>query len=405
MSPDFQGPPCFAPPTSGWQPLALRRLLRGLEPPALSLERRAEAWEATVAAFRDPASPERRALDPELAAACRLSQAGLDAGLEAVLEGLQGPALAPCLAAAAALPTHARRRPALTILAGNLPGLTPQALLPALLAGRPMLLKSPSAEPLFAPAFLRALTAREPRLAASFAAVTWRGGDRDLEAALLAEASPVLAYGSAATLEDLRPRVSGRLLRFGPRTSLAVVAGRVDLAATARGLAEDIALFDQRGCLSVEAIYTEGDALELAEALAAALAEIGQRLPPGPSELAARAAVRQARAEAELRGAWIAELPAGTVVVDPDTTFRPGPGLRFVRVHALPTLTELPTRLAAWQDRLQGAALAGEAAWRLAPALAALGVSRCRPPGQLQRTEATWQNGGHDLLAVLAAEP
>ena len=91
----------------------------------------------------------------------------------------------------------------------------------------------------------------------------------------------------------------------------------------------------------------------------------------------------------------------GTVVVDSDPTFRPSPGLRAVRVHPLDDLSCLPGILAPWKDRLQGAALAGAEAWRLAEPLAALGVSRCALPGELQTPDASWHNGGISPLAML----
>src|SRR6185369_1071693 len=78
------------------------------------------------------------------------------------------------------------RGPVLIVLASNLPGLAVQPLLPALALRRPVLLKSPSAEPLFAPTFLAALVRREPRLAGAVAAVAWPGGDPRLEAPVLA---------------------------------------------------------------------------------------------------------------------------------------------------------------------------------------------------------------------------
>jgi hypothetical protein len=46
--------------------------------------------------------------------------------------------------------------------------------------------------------------------------------------------------------------------------------------------------------------------------------------------------------------------------------------------------------------------LAGPAAWRLAPRLAALGISRCAAPGDLQSPDAAWHNGGIDPLEALA---
>jgi hypothetical protein len=113
--------------------------------------------------------------------------------------------------------------------------------------------------------------------------------------------------------------------------------------------------------------------------------------------------VQQLRAEAALRGlaCWELAPAAGTVVVDSLPAFRPGPGLRSVRVQPLPNLAELPRHLAPWAGRLQGTALAGAAAWALEGALAALGVSRCASPGDLQSPDALWHNGGVHPLAAL----
>lgn len=362
-----------------------------------------DAWSETVEAFLDPDSPERRALDPELAATCRLTPPALAAGLAAVLGGVRRGPAAALLAEAASIP-RVRSGPVLVILASNLPGLAVQPLLPALLLRRPVLLKSPSAEPLFAPAFLEALVRREPRLREGVAAAVWRGGDREIEGPLLADAGTVVAYGDRAALDDLQSRVGSRLVGYGPRTSLAVVGAEADPAAVAPGLARDVALFDQRGCLSVAAVYTAGDAEALAGHLAAALRERAAAWPPYPADLEQAAAVQQVRLAAEMRGGLRKELaPAeGTVVVEPDPAFRPSPGLRTVRVHPLADLARLPGLLAGWQDRLQGAALAGGSAWALGPALTRLGISRLAPPGELQSPLATWHNGGLHPLRALA---
>jgi hypothetical protein len=170
---------------------------------------------------------------------------------------------------------------------------------------------------------------------------------------------------------------------------------------SAEGLARDIALFDQRGCLSVAAVYTTCDP----EALAARLEDsLAKRWPPGPPDPAAVSAVQQMRLEAEMRGLRRSVLPvlAGTVLVDPAPAFRPSPGLRTVRIHPLADLAGLLDVLAPWRGKLQGAALAGEDAWRLAPALAGLGISRCAAPGELQSPDVTWHNGGlHPLRSLV----
>lgn len=350
------------------------------------------AWEGAIAALRDPRSPERLELWPVLLRSAGLSAQGLAAGLEAVLAGLAG-------AGRWVLSGPSRVQPdgglELIVLAGNLPGLAAQPLLRALASRRPALLKSATAEPFFAPALVRALAAREPALGEAYAAVTWRGGHADdapIEAAALDRASLVVAYGEAATIAALEHRAPGRVEAHGPRASLAVVAADAELAAAADGLAHDIALFDQRGCLSVQAVYTAGDARALAVALAGALAQRALEWPAGPIGPETAAAVQQLRATAELRGLLPASLPlaAGTVILEPDAAFRPSPGLRTVRVHALSELERLPSVLAPWRGRLQGVATAGLISGSLLRGLIELGVTRIAPAGQLQRPGADW---------------
>jgi hypothetical protein len=362
----------------------------------------------TVEAFCDPSSPERRALDPPLAAAVRLSPPGLQAGLEAVLGGVAGERAAEVIAAGAERRALAARPPVLVVLAGNVPGLAVQPLLPALALGRRVVLKSSSAEPHFAPAFAAALARRAPALGEAVTALAWRGGDEAIEAPLLAECDPVLAYGDAPAIADLERRAAGRVVAYGPKTSLAVVGPDADPAAVAAGLARDVALFDQRGCLSIAAVYVAAPrAEELAAALAAELVRLAGLWPPGPATTGELAAVRHARDEAVMAGARLLPLApaAGTVVLDPRPAFRPTPGRRTVRVHPLADLADLPALLAPWSGRLQGVALAGlpasaEAALRAA--LTPLGVSRYAPPGRLQHPDVRWHNGGVDPLEVLS---
>lgn len=373
---------------------------------AIGPERLAGPWEATVDAFLDPASEERRRLAEPLARLTRLSPAGLDAGLAAVLGGQRGAAVAELLERAAEERAAGRGEGGLVavILAGNLPALAVQPLLPALALGRPVLLKSPSSEPLFAPAFVRALVRRLPELAPALAAVTWPGGRAELEAPVLAAAKAVVAYGEDETVADLERRAGGEVVGYGARISLGVVGGDAEVEDAAEGLARDVALFDQRGCLSVHAVYAAGDAGALAEALAGALGRRAEAWPPGPAEPAALAGASQVRLEAQMRGLACPHLAleSGTVVVEPAAELRPSPGARTVRVHPVESLAAVPGLLEPWRGRLQGVALAGGEAWALAPELEALGVTRTAAPGELQTPDALWHNGGVHPLAALA---
>lgn len=383
--------------------LAERLASRGAQALAgVPVERRLAAWDDALAALLDPESDERRALFAPLAATARLSAEGLSEALEVVLGGWRGEAAAR-LAARAPLRSGAPPPPpAGVVLAGNVPGLAAQSLLPALLAGRPLLLKSSSAEPLFAAALIAALARREPALGEALAAVTFAGDAPDLVEAAFAACGVVLAYGGDAALGALRARLGGRLVGQGPKASVALVGGRHDPLTTGRALARDVALLDQRGCLSVHAVWVEGDAHELAETLAFALATEALRLPPGPALPEALAGVHQLRGEAELRGARIGGLApeAGTVVLAADAAFRPSPGLRAVRIHGVADLGEALAALASWRGRLQGAALAGDRARATWAELGELGISRVARAGELQAAAAGWANGGIDPFDV-----
>ncbi len=374
---------------------------------ALSIERRLTLWLETIAAFLEPGSPERSALLPRLLASSRLSPEGLTEGLEIVLGGASGAAAAALARRAEAATAAAPDRLAGVVLAGNIPALAVQSLLPALLLGRPLLLKSSSSEPWFAPALVAALVAREPTLAGAFAAVTFGVDDTAALAAAFGEADPLLAYGGTEAVASLSATFGARLVAHGPKASVAFVGAEVDPVGTARGLARDIALFDQRGCLSVQAVYTDGDPQELAEALAWALELESARLPHGPIDAPTAAAVQQLRATADLQPGRCSErhlaLAVGTVLVESETFFRPVPGLRTVRVHGVSKLTDALPAFAEWKGRLQGAVLAGPTADELAASLPLLGFSRLAPPGELQSADASWANGGIDPLEVFSA--
>lgn len=377
----------------------------------LPQDRLLAAWSGAVEAFRSRDSAERRAIENALVASSGLSPAGLDAGLAAVLGGVREPSARRVIEAARPLRESAPREPVLVVLAGNLPGLVVQPLLPILGLGRPALVKCASAEPVFAPAFVAALAAREPALGEAIEVAHWKGGTEEIEAAVLARVGTVLAYGGEESTASLARRAVGRTVVYGPKTSVALVgADAGDLDDVAAGLTRDVALFDQRGCLSITAVFVEGElprARELADKLAAALVRQADAWPPGPALPSQLAAVQQLRATADLAGWHRPEIAigAGTVVVIPGAApFDPGPGLRTVRVHAVDRLDAMLEKLAPWRGRLQGAALAGARAWRLEPALEELGFSRRAEPGGLQSPDASWHNGGVDPLQVLARD-
>lgn len=381
-------------------PVAIAQRLAAAAPAlrATSDDQLLAAWNDTLAAFLDPGSPERRNLDPDLLQSTRLSPAGLDHGLQSIGSGMLGEP-----AAAEVRRPHRQKEDgfSLVVLPAEPPGLILQSLLPALAARAPVLFKSARAEPHFAPAFLSALGRRLPALLETYAVATWTGGDPEVEAPLHASARLVVAYGGEETVGALQTAASGRIVTFGPKLSLGWVGPGADLGQAARGMALDIATFDQRGCLSVHAVFTEPPiADDFSAALASALNELATELPPGNTDPAGRAGVRLAREDADLRCLnWHGnKLDAGTVILENDVRISPSPGLRTVRVH--PAVDVPP--LEDWKGRLQGLAVAGDLPPAVHEAFVEAGVSRFAPAGALQTTDAAWRNDGIDLAAEFA---
>ena len=381
-------------------PVAIAQRLAATAPAlrATSDDQLLAAWNDTLAAFLDPGSPERRALDPDLLQSTGLSPAGLDHGLCTIGTGVLGEP-----AAAELRRPHRQNEDgfSLVVLPAEPPGLILQSLLPALAARAPVLFKSSRAEPHFAPAFLAALGQRVPALGGAYAVATWTGGDPEVEAPLHASARLVVAYGGEETVTALQAAARRPIVTFGPKLSLGWVGPGADLQRAARGMAVDVATFDQRGCLSVHAVFVAPAAASaLATELARALAGLATELPPGRTDPAGRAGVRLAREDADLRGltSYGNELDAGTVILENDVRISPSPGLRTIRVHPAADIPPLED----WKGRFQGLAVAGDLPPALHEAFLEAGVSRFAPAGELQTTDAAWRNDGIDLAAEFA---
>lgn len=105
----------------------------------------------------------------------------------------------------------------------------------------------------------------------------------------------LVAYGSDETLTSLRaslpPGVTFEGHGHGFALSIVRTANHRDAAAR---VAEDVAWYDQRGCLSPQAVVvTRGDPAGFAEHLHRALAEVQRWLPRGPLDAGLGAAVMQ----------------------------------------------------------------------------------------------------------------
>jgi hypothetical protein len=107
--------------------------------------------------------------------------------------------------------------------------------------------------------------------------------ERDMAAL---EATEIHVYGRDATISEVRARARPRVTvrGHGAGMGVAIYGGRQPLERAAEGIALDVVLFDQRGCLSPRVVIAIGDpalAGELAEALHRQLETLGLRVPRG----------------------------------------------------------------------------------------------------------------------------
>ncbi len=380
-----------------------------------------EALASWLDTWSDAASPWHEELAARLPGATGLAPATVREGLARGLEPYNGKALRALqarelgdAAVATGFDTTA------TLLAGVIPMPAFVAVLAPLVLRSPVLVK-PGAHDRVTPDLLaRTLAEVDAELGACVGIADVRRGE---SAALdaLCEADCVVASGSDAAVAEIARRVAPpqRLVPYGHRVSLAVLGPEATrgaaLEGAAHGLALDVALWDQLGCLSPVAVWVaDADAAgadRVADALASALAQAEHRLPRGEIGAAAGEAISRARAEAEMRAAGGADTrllaPSGTawtVVREADSAPRPAPLHRFVRVHPVPDVAGALRALRPLARHLAGIAVAGFGAdtHELAHALATLGASRICPPGTLQTPPLAWHHDGRGVLPPLA---
>jgi hypothetical protein len=374
--------------------------------------------------WREPDSRVRRALRKEHADATGFSAAMIEAGMNRALEGWTGDALRSLLdrelGGIEALEGSALRNASgfevtSVLLAGALPSPTLLGLLAPLVLRSPVLAKTSAHDPVTAGLVVDSVAAADPELGACIEIVSFSGSDRECVDALLC-ADCVVASGCDETIASLAARVKPprRLVSYGHRLSVAAVDTDRPSDSAAR-LAEDVALWDQLGCLSPLAVFVEdrdrGEAAAFAAELAGALADLEERWPRGPISPRASAAIRRERDEAEMRAASGAPVrlhrSAGsswTVVAEADSRIRPSPLHRFVRVHPVAGVPGLVEALTPVRHHLACVGVGGFADRRaeMVAALLQLGVSRICPLGTMQAPPLTWCHDNRGVLLPLA---
>lgn len=379
-----------------------------------------------VESWLEPDSPWRRRAESLLPEACGFSPAMVRFALPWMLEPLRGPALGELLERelgdSAVLDRFVRGRRArgpdliAHVLSGNLPGLAAIPVATALAIKSAVVVKAASGDRVFPRLWASSIAEADPVLGACAAAVYWRGGDRGCETTAFDAAGLVVAHGSDGAIAELGARCPARFIGHGHRISFAVVSRETledrrlaDRAAA--GLALDVAVWDQRGCLSPQLCFAEGDfvsACRFAEILAVHFERLHTELPPGQASLEEDLAVRRFRDEAEWRtvGTRRALLLTAkqsldwSVAVEPELRFVPTPLRRSLRVLPFADVGQLCSILRPARHHVEAAGV-GAAQTRAAAfgeVLASAGVHRVCTLGRMQRPSLSWAPGGRPRI-------
>jgi Acyl-CoA reductase (LuxC) len=248
----------------------------------------------------------------------------------------------------------------------------------------------------------------------------WRGGNAALEEVLFAEADCVTATGSDETLVAIRTKLPmrTRFLGYGHRVSFGFVAADALFGRKVKrivaAVAEDVATWNQLGCLSPHVIYLqrggETPPEEFAHLLAGELERREAAEPRGEVPKEAAATIASRRAIYEVRAAHSPETllwqskdsTAWTVVFEADPRFAMSCLHRFVYVKAVADLTEALQGADAVRGQVSTVGLASEEKTaELTQQLARWGATRICPLGQMQNPPLAWRHDGRPSLGDL----
>jgi hypothetical protein len=383
---------------------------------------------AVSARFQDPESLSRRQVEPELAARSGYSLAVVGAALDDLFGTLDEEALSRLLELESADLPSRRPRLVLHVSAGTV---FPPAIVgpvTSLLLGAPCLVKPASEMPALSLAWIQALEEEDAELARAVAVLPWSRRRDDLTRCALSFADTAIVHGDDLTIETIThlAPAGAHVVGHGHRVSAALCTAEAVLApgsTAAAGLARDVALYDQRGCLSPHTVFVVenggGDVVAVGDALAAAMRQAAEVLPRGRLSPQHASSVRQVADSLELLcysagGRSWGQVGRGFLLLadrHEPARFRPSPGGRTVLLQGVADIEQALLALAPWRSRLQGVAVAGgpEVMARVDTALNGAPADRTSPPwarpvrvcppGKLQTPPITWCADGHRPLA------
>ena len=222
-------------------------------------------------------------------------------------------------AALDAVPEQTSPLTVLAILPGNILGPAIATAYCAAAVGADLMLKSSSRELHLADIVAEQFKTLGPPVVGTLRPMRWSGGDTDFEAKVFPLAQRIVAFGDDETIADIKRRAPQGVdvVGYGSAYSLGFVPAAFDVASAAQAAAQDVALFDQRGCLSPQTIYVEGDearCILFAHALAACLERVGRELPRAVALEGERAAVVEFVRRLQVRALPAATHALGTII-------------------------------------------------------------------------------------------
>jgi hypothetical protein len=309
------------------------------------------------------------------------------------------------------------------IAGGSLPAPTFMSIMLGLLLRSAQFVKCAHGAAFLPRLFAHSLYDADAKVGACLEVAAWRGGNGPLETALFKEADCITATGSDETLAKIRHQVPARtrFLGYGHRVSFGYVAAEALAGFNSKKIAQraanDIAAWDQLGCLSPHVIYVEnggGVTVEqFAEMLAQELKRLEETAPRGALPAESAAVIASRRAFYEVRAAhspdtrhWCSEnSTAWTVVYEADSQFQLSCLNRFIYVKAVTGLTQALQGADSVRGQVSTVGLAAteDRAAALVTQLSRWGVTRVCPLGKMQEPPLLWRHDGRPALADLVA--
>ncbi|MDQ3033674.1 MAG: hypothetical protein M3Y87_14745 [Myxococcota bacterium] len=292
------------------------------------------------------------------------------------------------------------------VLAGNVLSASLRPLAWALLSRVPVLVKPSSTDEGLSELFAIALGEADPELGDSIALLRFARQESAMLAAMSSRCDVLHAWGSDRSIAEIRAALPATTSFVAHGHGLGAIYVPADALATEASLAQvadrialDVALYDQRGCLSPHFVLVEPGAkipaAELARVLSErALAGLARTLPRGPLPVHVGAQQVQWRGVGMTRGELF-EGDGWAVTYEGDAPLRLSPGWRNVAVH---DAADLGARLAPFGAHLKALGIAGalEVRWSIARAL---------PPPLAPRVSEIGAMQTPGLLAAVDGEP